>query len=254
MISIIYFLQPSLGDIKSASFCAPSSSSIGVGGGSANQSLILGRFEVEHVKQPKEHQPFATYRGVRNMKHKTDKQYQEGLRKSSSLHDLSAEQRDSNEDLTSSKFLSQSGDRLNYDGAENLSENARILAEARYQNPYFTIPRRTWQTLAANKSSTEDLYSCGRRGSFDDKSSSPGRSRSSSERSRHSRERSASLKEFSTQLGLSQTEGSDGSPSGETTPSQQTSPRDQNNFYDSRNNETDELKVDNLIYNLTTDC
>ncbi|XP_060071372.1 uncharacterized protein LOC132551265 isoform X2 [Ylistrum balloti] len=74
---------------------------------------VNNRFEVEKVKAKE--QAFSTYRGVRNMKHRTDKHYQEGLRKSSSLHDLSSEDaKDVGMGLASSKFLSRSGDRLNY--------------------------------------------------------------------------------------------------------------------------------------------
>lgn len=75
-------------------------------------SLMNGRFNVEKVKTKE--QQFSTYRGVRNMKHKTDKHYQEGLRKSSSLHDLSSAEmeKDVTRDLGETRFLSRSGDRL----------------------------------------------------------------------------------------------------------------------------------------------
>jgi hypothetical protein len=67
---------------------------------------------VEKVK-PKE-QSFSAYRGVRSLKHKGDKHYQDGLRKSSSLHDLSSD--DVGLDLASSRYLSKSGDRsLSFD-------------------------------------------------------------------------------------------------------------------------------------------
>lgn len=251
----------------------PSASSI-----TEPDSLMNGRFNVEKVKTKE--QQFSTYRGVRNMKHKTDKHYQEGLRKSSSLHDLSSAEmeKDVTRDLGETRFLSRSGDRL--DSVSGSSEAyksnvARVLSDSNYiNNPYFTIPRRTWQTLAANYHPASSSVSPAsvstaassnssppqqnqvtgipalRRGSLDDKtipvSNKP---KNASERARLHRERSTSLKDFSTQLSLAKQEGS-----GRTSltgldrmtsrsDSQSVGRQGGHTEYESRNNETDEHKV-----------
>ena len=214
------------------------------------------------------------------MKHKTDKHYQEGLRKSSSLHDLSSAEieKDMTRDLAETRFLSRSGDRL--DSVSGSSEAyksnvARVLSDSNYiNNPYFTIPRRTWQTLAANyhpasSSVTPASVSTAassnssppqhsqvtgipalRRGSLDDKtipvSNKP---KNASERARLHRERSTSLKDFSTQLSLAKQEGSGRtSLSGldrmaSRSDSQSVGRQGGHPEYESRNNETDEHKV-----------
>ncbi|XP_056020280.1 uncharacterized protein LOC125668582 isoform X6 [Ostrea edulis] len=102
----------------------PSASSI-----TEPETLINGRFNVEKVK-PKEQQ-FSTYRGVRNMKHKTDKHYQEGLRKSSSLHDLSSAEMDKEvtRDLAETRYLSRSGDRL-----DSMAKSSELQAANRTQS------------------------------------------------------------------------------------------------------------------------
>ncbi|XP_021376581.1 protein NETWORKED 1D-like isoform X3 [Mizuhopecten yessoensis] len=204
---------------------------------------VNNRFEAEKVKVKE--QAFSTYRGVRNMKHRTDKHYQEGLRKSSSLHDLSSEDaKDVGMGLASSKFLSRSGDRLNYvsvashPGMENA---ARVLADSNYNNPYCTVPRRTWQTLAANTtsppSSNANIPSSAsanspssspsshptvvvnpshipiirRKSNADTQSSAASTStkpKSASERARLHRERSTSMKDFPTQFSLPKPDGS----------------------------------------------
>ena len=159
-----------------------------------------------------------TYRGVRSMKHKGDKHYQEGLRKSSSLHDLSTEEKEMGS-LENSRFLSRSGDRLDStDGGSTLSDSARLLAG--YTNPYATLPRNiTWQSpspakplQSSNKQDSSSASSISsvtsqsgastsdnapRRGSLDDKAV-PSKSRNASERARMHRERSASMKTFPT--------------------------------------------------------
>ncbi|KAL8592381.1 hypothetical protein ACOMHN_044317 [Nucella lapillus] len=56
--------------------------------------------------------PHSTFKGVRSLKHKSDKDHQEGLRKSSSLHDLTSEEKVTATVLASSRFLSSSGDQL----------------------------------------------------------------------------------------------------------------------------------------------
>lgn len=205
---------------------------------------VKSRFEVEKVKV--KDQAFSTYRGVRNMKHRTDKHYQEGLRKSSSLHDLSSEDaRDVGMGLASSKFLSRSGDRINYvsgvashPGMENA---ARVLADSNYNNPYCTIPRRTWQTLAANTTTSPPTSNANTPGSASVSNTSTPSShptavvspshipiiirrkssadtqpsaapstkpKSASERARLHRERSTSMKDFPTQFTLPKPEGS----------------------------------------------
>ncbi|XP_069124825.1 uncharacterized protein [Argopecten irradians] len=201
---------------------------------------VNNRFEVEKVKVKE--QAFSTYRGVRNMKHRTDKHYQEGLRKSSSLHDLSSEDaKDVGMGLASSKFLSRSGDRLNYvsSGSHPGIENAaRVLADSNYNNPYCTVPRRTWQTLAANTTSPPSSNTPSS-ASANNPSSSPSshpsvnansshipiirrkstadtqpsaattstKPKSASERARLHRERSTSMKDFPTQFSLPKPDG-----------------------------------------------
>ncbi|XP_033738405.1 protein MLP1-like isoform X3 [Pecten maximus] len=203
---------------------------------------VNNRFEVEKVKVKE--QAFSTYRGVRNMKHRTDKHYQEGLRKSSSLHDLSSEDtKDVGMGLASSKFLSRSGDRLNYVSAAShpgIENAARVLADSNYNNPYCTVPRRTWQTLAANtttppspNSNTPSSASANnpssspsshptvtvnsshipiirRKSTADTQSSAASTStkpKSASERARLHRERSTSMKDFPTQFSLPKPDG-----------------------------------------------
>lgn len=149
------------------------------------------------------------------MKHKGDKHHQEGLRKSSSLHDLSTEEKEMSS-LENSRFLSHSGDGLDgVSGSDTLSDSARLLTG--YTNPYSTrsIP---WQTPSSVKplqpstkqdsSSTSSVSSVAstsdnaqRRGSADDKAV-PSKSRNASERARLHRERSASMKTFPTNFTL----------------------------------------------------
>ena len=176
------------------------------------------RFEVEKVK-PKD-QPL-TYRGVRSMKHKGDKHYQEGLRKSSSLHDLSTDDKEIS-NLENSRFLSRSGDRLDSTDGATLPDSARLLAG--YTNPYATLPRNiTWQSptppkplqslnkqdsssassvsSVTSQSGTSASDNAARRGSLDDKVVA-NKSRNASERARMHRERSASMKTFPTNFTL----------------------------------------------------
>lgn len=154
------------------------------------------------------------------MKHtKENKHYQEGLRKSSSLHDLSAEERETGS-LDNSRFLSRSGDRLDSEDREPYADSARLLA-GYGNNPYATVPRntafkppsgKTLQSIGKNSSSNTSIASAPsqsstsepenmqRRGSFDDKTIQ--KSRNASERARLHRERSASMKSFPTNLTL----------------------------------------------------
>lgn len=155
------------------------------------------------------------------MKHtKENKHHQEGLRKSSSLHDLSTEERESGS-LDNSRFLSRSGDRLDDADADRYSDSARLLS-GYGNNPYITIPRsQAWKSPASSKplassknqnsassssisnpsAASDKSAASQRRGSFDDKTSQ-GKSRSAMERARLHRERSASMKSFPTNLTL----------------------------------------------------
>ena len=219
-------------------------------------SSTNGRFEVEKVK-PKDQQ-FSTYRGVRSMKHtKENKHYQEGLRKSSSLHDLSTEERESGT-LDNSRFLSRSGDRLDAD-AERYSDSARLLA-GYGNNPYVTIPRtQSWkspipgQSLAASKNQTsasnssivsnqsttsEKSTASTRRGSFDGKTSQ-GKTRNAGERAKLHRERSASMKSLPPNFSLPKIASSIGSTSVD-----RLVPRGESAGHE---NETDEHKVRELF-------
>lgn len=191
---------------------------------STKEQLLRGRFEVERVRHGSKGElpAYATFKGVRSLKHKYDKNHQEGMRKSSSLHDLSSQDKEMTASLASSRFLSCSGDRLDV-----LAVGGGVggkTAGGFSTNPYFTIPRTSWPSRvhpsgplltapaahpslfnsSSSLSSTSSTNSITRRGSFDDRPPSGQKSSSSSgrERSRHSRERSASLKDFPTQLTL----------------------------------------------------
>ncbi|XP_070182834.1 uncharacterized protein, partial [Littorina saxatilis] len=197
---------------------------------SNKEQLIHGRFEVEKVRQQQggskgDLPAYSTFKGVRSLKHKYDKNHQEGMRKSSSLHDLSSQDKDMTASLISSRFLSRSGDRLDVlssggGGGRNKSTGGFST------NPYFTIPRTSWPSRVhpstpqltapaahpslfnstSSISSTSSTNSATRRGSIDERS--PGQKTSSRERSRHGRERSSSMKDFPTQLTLPRESGS----------------------------------------------
>lgn len=195
------------------------------------------------------------------MKHtKENKHYQDGLRKSSSLHDLSAEERESGS-LDNSRFLSRSGDMLDSADVETYTDSARLLA-GYSNNPYINVPRNhsqafkqpmtkllhssnqnsnTSTTSPPNQSSTSEKGSAPRRGSFDDKTMQ--KSRNASERARLHRERSASMKSFPTNLTLPKIGSSSvdqlrqrGEPSGRTGQGDG----------GQHENETDEHKVSNI--------
>ncbi|GFR84175.1 protein outspread [Elysia marginata] len=113
---------------------------------------------------------YSTFRGVRSMKHRYDTTHQDGLRKSSSLHDLSTTAADedggvgSGKDLSprgggrgnlsSSRFLSRSGDRLDVLGRREKSFSlSSAISPPREQRPglpvlphppAITMPRSTW--------------------------------------------------------------------------------------------------------------
>ena len=148
------------------------------------------------------------------------------MRKSSSLHDLTSQDKDISASLASSRFLSCSGDRLDIlsSGTGRGSKSTGGLPT----NPYFTIPRTSWPSRvhpssplltapaahpslfnsSSSLSSTSSTNSATHRGSFDDRSPSNHRSSAGREHSRHYRERSASLKEFPTHLTLPRESGS----------------------------------------------
>ena len=111
---------------------------------------------------------YSTFRGVRSMKHRYDPAHQDGLRKSSSLHDLTSTATDgdggagSGQDLSlvggnslsGSRFLSRSGDRLDVLGRREKSFSlSSAMSPPREQRPglpvlphppAFTMPRSTW--------------------------------------------------------------------------------------------------------------
>ncbi|XP_076459730.1 uncharacterized protein LOC143292921 isoform X2 [Babylonia areolata] len=207
--------------------------------GSTNkEQTTQGRFEVEKVRpsggggKGGDLTPaYATFKGVRSLKHKYDKNYQEGMRKSSSLHDLSTQDRDLAQSLASSRFLSCSGDGLDVltggvgaGGRSKAGGGGGGVGGGFSTNPYFTIPRTSWPSRvhpttplltapaahpslfnsSSSISSTSSNNSATRRGSFEERSQlGGGRSGGGALRDRrHNRERSASLKEFPTMLTL----------------------------------------------------
>ena len=190
------------------------------------------------------------------MKHtKGNKNYQDGLRKSSSLHDLTSDDKDTGS-LDQSRFLSRSGDRL-----DNSDDHTRILAGYE-NNPYATLPRSPhWKspaafsaqiqesssnsslssTSASQSSISENTSGHKRRGSFDDKALQNLKSKNASERARIHRERSASMKSFPTGLTLPKIQSSIGSSSVDRLVTRPDTTRD--NRQPVNENETDELKV-----------
>lgn len=171
---------------------------------------------------------YATFKGVRNLKHKYDKNHQDGMRKSSSLHDLSSSEEDKvlASSLVSTRFLSCSGDHIDV-----LHSAGGRVSRPRGQfqtNPYFTIPRTSWPSRvhptgplltapaahpslfnsSSSISSTSSTNSATHRGSLDDRSVCPKSLTSIRDHPKHTRERSASLKDFSTQLKLPRNIGS----------------------------------------------
>lgn len=209
------------------------------------------------------------------MKHtKENKHHQEGLRKSSSLHDLSTDERESG-NLNDSRFLSRSGDRLDTDHRDAYSDTARILA-GYGNNPYATLPRNhpfkpptgkslqsSSQNSASNSSvasapsqlSTSDTGLTQRRGSFDDKTIQ--KSRNASERARLHRERSASMKSFPTVLTLPKIPSSVGSASVDRLlPSSSRAESSGHGQADggAHQNETDEHKVRHFLFDNVQYC
>ncbi|XP_063446261.1 major antigen-like isoform X1 [Mytilus trossulus] len=211
-------------------------------------AITTGRFQVEKVKPKETH---MTYRGVRNMKHKGDKHLQDGLRKSSSLHDLSSDE--VGLDLAASRYLSRSGEQLDkLNGAQNILNDPKVV-----NNPYFTLPRNTWQTLANNSRQTasqpaltQPLAPPSSATKKPEERSGITRPKNTTERNRLHRERSSSLKDFHSQFTLAPEKGNRTSLSGIdrlTTHSDSvdgTSDRGSvSSVYSSKDNETDELKM-----------
>lgn len=180
---------------------------------------------------------YATFRGVRSLKHKYDSHYQDGLRKSSSLHDLSSEEKVT-VGLESSRFLSRSGDRLDSFARSNtlsLSEISpdNLLSGIPVNSP-FTIPHSTWtqpipQAFLSPKKRLSSLPSA----SPASVATSGATSKSSDNQS--SRELSSSLKDFSTTFSLPcENAGDDRNRPGLSAD-------------ETEGNETDELKVSCII-------
>ena len=228
----------------------------------ADTPITTGRFEVVKVK-PKE-QSFSTYRGVRSLKHKGDKHYQEGLRKSSSLHDLSSD--DVGLDLASSRYLSKSGDRIDKINGASDQAVAALSDPKVVNNHYYTLPaRNTWQSLANNSrqaaaqpSLTQPLAPPGGTGNTKkggEERSGITRPKNTNERNRLHRERSGSLKDFQfSQLSLAPEKSSRASLSGLDLLAPHSNAADGgsdrsnvSSVYSSKDNETDELKVSNCF-------
>ena len=205
---------------------------------SRREQLLRGRFEVERVRQGSKGElpAYATFKGVRSLKHKYDKNHQEGMRKSSSLHDLSSQDKDMAASLAASRFLSCSGDRLDVLAGGGGVMGGGKSPGAFSTNPYFTIPRTSWpsrvhpsspqltapaahpslfNSSSSLSSSTSSTNSATRRGSFDDRPLATHKPLPGRERSRHSRERSTSLKDFPSQLTLLPRESGGGGEGGE---------------------------------------
>ena len=229
----------------------------------ADTPITTGRFEVEKVK-PKE-QSFSTYRGVRSLKRKGDKHYQDGLRKSSSLHDLSSD--DVGLDLASSRYLSKSGDRLDKINGASDQAVAALSDPKVVNNHYYTLPaRNTWQSLANNSrqasshpSLTQPLAPPGgtgntKKGGGEERSGIT-RPKNTNERNRLHRERSSSLKDFQfSQFSLAPEKNSGASLSDLDLLAPRSNAADGgsdrssvSSVYSSKDNETDELKVSNCF-------
>ncbi|CAC5402199.1 Protein outspread,Myosin phosphatase Rho-interacting protein [Mytilus coruscus] len=216
--------------------------------GTNSTTVTTGRFQVEKVK-PKE--TFVTYRGVRNMKHKGDKHLPDGLRKSSSLHDLSSDE--VGIDLAASRYLSRSGEHLDkINGAQGVLNDPKVV-----NNPYFTLPRNTWQSLANNSRQTasqpaltQPLAPPSSTTKKPEERSGITRPKNANERNRLHRERSSSLKDFHSQFTLAPDKGNRTSLSGIdrlTTHSDSVDGASDrsgvSSVYSSKDNETDELKM-----------
>ncbi|XP_036357406.1 golgin subfamily A member 4 isoform X6 [Octopus sinensis] len=204
------------------------------------------RFDIDKLKTPN------TYRGVRSLKHKNDKHYTEGLRKSNSLHDLSSSTEITPSNLEASKFLSRSGDNLNFIPTENDDDydddddNAFEIKNSRDGDRSEDVSKsETKIPPKISKSNITYRYSSGDKpnhrsqlNSFEEKQVSSVQPRGSLNRSSSLREKSPENKEFTCRLSLAKS-GQEISIDGPDMP--QTG--DNELFYNSRNNETDELKM-----------
>eukprot|EP00106_Octopus_bimaculoides_P013154 XP_014780596.1 PREDICTED: cytadherence high molecular weight protein 2-like [Octopus bimaculoides] len=160
------------------------------------------RFDIDKLKTPN------TYRGVRSLKHKNDKHYNEGLRKSNSLHDLSLSTEITPSNLEASKFLSRSGDNLNFIPMENDydddDDNAFEIKNSRDGDRSEDVSKN--ETKIASKISKSNVtyrYSSGDKpnhrsqlNSFEEKQVSSVQPRGSLNRSSSLREKSPENKEF----------------------------------------------------------
>nr|KAI8765757.1 golgin subfamily A member 4-like [Biomphalaria glabrata] len=145
---------------------------------------------------------YVTFKGVRSLKHKYDNSYQEGLRKSSSLHDLSSENPEMRESLESSRYLSRSGDRLDTLTRESIYSLARNTPVSVHKS---TVPHSPWmRSSSLNSNVTRNVASSH---SSISSSSSTTSDRQVTNTSKNAngklhRERSSSLRDFSTQFSL----------------------------------------------------
>lgn len=207
------------------------------------------RFDIDKLKTPN------TYRGVRSLKHKNDKHYNEGLRKSNSLHDLSSSTEITPSNLEASKFLSRSGDNLNFIPMENDydddDDNAFEIKDSTDGDRSEDMSKiETKIASKISKINTTYRYSSGDKpnhrsqlNSYEEKLVSSVQPRGSLIRASSLREKSPEKKEFSSRLSLAKS-GQEISIDGPDMP--QTG--DNELFYNSRNNETDELKVSTTMF------
>ncbi|CAL1542227.1 unnamed protein product [Lymnaea stagnalis] len=180
----------------------------------------LGRYD---FKSRADASSYATFRGVRSLKHKYDSSYQEGLRKSSSLHDLSSEDQEMRETLESSRYLSRSGDRLDSLSRDNTFSLSRNSPPSIHSSPPFTVPRSTWTRTgqpipsaflnskngpssysSISSASSTASGSLPRLGSLEDRALA---SVSKNVGGKPHRERSASLKDFTPHLSVARDSG-----------------------------------------------
>ncbi|GAB1600062.1 golgin subfamily A member 4-like isoform X1 [Argonauta hians] len=196
------------------------------------------RFDIDKLKSPN------TYRGVRSLKHKNDKHYNEGLRKSNSLHDLSTNGEITPSNLESSKFLSRSGDNLSIIPVESdYDDNTFEINSEDHTKNDSKIPSK----ISKSNNSSSYQYSSGEKShrsqvDLEEKQISSVPQRGSLIRMSSLREKSPENKEFTSRLSLAKS-GQDISIDGPDVSQQPLQSRENELFYNSRNNETDELKM-----------
>ncbi|XP_059163894.1 uncharacterized protein LOC131946906 isoform X2 [Physella acuta] len=148
---------------------------------------------------------FATFRGVRSLKHRYDTTYHDGMRKSSSLHDLSSEDQEMRETLESSRYLSRSGDRLDTINSFTVPRSSppNINSSPTFILPptRSALPNSTFLTPKNTASSHSSISSMSSTNSGSNQRPDPLEERSANIKLH--RERSSSLKDFSTQLSIS---------------------------------------------------